>query len=70
MRNKLSALLIILPVISSPAALASNSVTVFAASSLTDSYTQLGKQFEAAHPGITVKFSFLASSTLATQLRQ
>jgi molybdate transport system substrate-binding protein len=69
MRNKLSALLIILPVISSPAALASNSVTVFAASSLTDSYTQLGKQFEAAHPGITVKFSFLASSTLATQIK-
>jgi molybdate transport system substrate-binding protein len=31
-------------------------------------FTQLGKQFEAAHPGDTVKFNFGASSTLATQI--
>jgi molybdate transport system substrate-binding protein len=69
MLKKISALLIMFSVISAPAAEAANSVTVFAASSLTDTYTQLGKQFEAAHPGITVKFSFLASSTLATQIK-
>jgi molybdate transport system substrate-binding protein len=46
------------------------SITVFAAASLTGSFTQLGKQFEAAHPGTTVKFSFAASSTLAQQINQ
>ncbi|AEH08925.1 MULTISPECIES: molybdate ABC transporter substrate-binding protein [Protofrankia] len=45
-------------------------VTVFAAASLTESFTELGKQFEAAHPGVTVKFNFAASSALATQINQ
>jgi molybdate transport system substrate-binding protein len=57
---------------SSPAAgssaLPAGAITVFAASSLKETFTQLGKQFEAAHPGDTVKFSFGASSTLATQI--
>jgi molybdate transport system substrate-binding protein len=44
------------------------SITVFAAASLTETFTQLGKQFEAAHPGDTVKFSFGPSSGLATQI--
>jgi molybdate transport system substrate-binding protein len=44
------------------------SITVFAAASLTQTFTDLGKQFEAAHPGTTVKFSFGASSTLAQQI--
>ena len=43
-------------------------ITVLAASSLLGTFTQIGKQFEAAHPGVTVKFSFGASSTLATQI--
>ena len=43
-------------------------ITVFAAASLTESFTQLGKQFEATHPGDTVKFSFGPSSGLATQI--
>lgn len=50
-------------------AYANDSITVFAASSLTDSYTQIGKQFERAHKGIRVNFSFQASSTLATQIK-
>jgi molybdate transport system substrate-binding protein len=45
-------------------------VTVFAAASLTDSFTQLGKDFEAANPGTTVTFSFAGSSALATQIDQ
>jgi len=57
---------------SSPAATSSaaatGTITVFAASSLKETFTTLGKQFEAAHPGDTVKFSFGASSTLATQI--
>ena len=43
-------------------------ITVFAAASLTETFTQLGKQFEAAHPGDTVKFSFGPSSGLSTQI--
>jgi molybdate transport system substrate-binding protein len=59
---------------SSPSAAASSStlsagtITVFAAASLMGTFTELGKQFEAAHPGDTVKFSFGGSSTLATQI--
>jgi molybdate transport system substrate-binding protein len=51
----------------SPAS-STGTITVFAAASLTESFTQLGKQFEAAHPGDTVKFSFGPSSGLATQI--
>lgn len=43
-------------------------VTVFAASSLTESFTQLGKDFEAANPGTKVVFNFGGSSALATQI--
>lgn len=41
---------------------------MFAAASLTGAFTQLGKQFEAAHPGDKVTFSFGPSSGLATQI--
>jgi molybdate transport system substrate-binding protein len=46
----------------------SGAITVFAAASLKDSFTKLGQQFEAAHPGVKVTFSFAASSALATQI--
>jgi molybdate transport system substrate-binding protein len=46
----------------------SGDLTVFAAASLKDSFTDLGKQFEAAHPGVKVTFSFAASSALAAQI--
>jgi len=48
----------------------SGTVTVLAAASLQTSFTTLGKQFEAANPGVTVKFSFAGSDTLATQITQ
>jgi molybdate transport system substrate-binding protein len=51
-----------------PAALPAGTLTVLAAASLQGSFTQIGKQFEAAHPGVTVKFSFGASSSLATEI--
>jgi molybdate transport system substrate-binding protein len=47
---------------------ATGTITVFAAASLTGTFTQLGTQFESAHPGDTVKFSFGPSSGLATQI--
>jgi len=46
-----------------------SSVTVFAASSLTESFTTLGKKFEKLHPGTKVIFSFQASSTLWNQIK-
>jgi molybdate transport system substrate-binding protein len=49
-------------------AAATGTITVFAAASLMGTFTQLGKQFEAVHPGDTVKFSFGASSSLATEI--
>jgi molybdate transport system substrate-binding protein len=41
---------------------------VFAAASLTGTFTELGKQFEKAHPGTTVQFNFGPSSGLAEQI--
>ena len=52
-----------------PAQAREKKVTVFAASSLTEIYTQLGARFERSHPGVKVLFSFQASSTLATQIK-
>lgn len=46
----------------------SGETTVFAAASLTKAFTELGKQFEAKHPGTTVTFSFGASTGLAQQV--
>jgi molybdate transport system substrate-binding protein len=45
-------------------------LTVFAASSLTQTFTEIGKQFEAQHHGVTVRFSFGGSSDLVAQIQQ
>ena len=45
-------------------------VTVFAAASLQETFTTLKKQFEEAHPGVTVTPNFGASSALATGSRR
>ncbi len=44
-------------------------LVVFAASSLNPAFATLGKDFEAAHPGVTVKFSFDGSAALVDQLK-
>ncbi|CAB4695675.1 unannotated protein [freshwater metagenome] len=70
-RNKILIALLAISFLSLPSASQANqkaTLTVFAASSLADSFTNLGKTFEKAHPGTTVIFSFLASPTLATQI--
>jgi molybdate transport system substrate-binding protein len=46
----------------------SGTVTVLAAASLTESFTQIGKDFERANPGVRVTFSFGGSSALAQQI--
>ena len=45
-------------------------ITVFAAASLTESFSQIGKDFETANPGARVTFNFAGSSALATQINQ
>lgn len=45
-------------------------ITVFAAASLQEAFTSLGKAFEAEHAGSRVVFNFGPSSALATQIGQ
>ncbi len=45
-------------------------VTVFAAASLTSTFTELGNQMAKDEPGIKVVFSFAGSSDLVTQITQ
>jgi molybdate transport system substrate-binding protein len=53
-----------------PASAGGGTVTVFAAASLTETFTRLGRDFEAATPGTRVRFNFAGSSGLATQINQ
>ncbi|MGF0177021.1 molybdate ABC transporter substrate-binding protein [Streptomyces sp. Marseille-Q5077] len=46
----------------------SGEVTVFAAASLKESFTTLGKEFEKEHPGTKVTFSFGGSDSLAASI--
>ena len=43
-------------------------ITVFAAASLTEAFGELAAAFEAEHPGVTVRLSFAGSATLRTQI--
>lgn len=45
-------------------------LTVFAAASLTGSFQEIGKNFEAANPSVTVTFNFAGSQVLRTQIEQ
>jgi len=49
---------------------ATQTLTVMAAASLTESFTELGKQFESQHAGVTVQFNFAGSQQLAQQLSE
>ncbi|HUI90076.1 MAG TPA: molybdate ABC transporter substrate-binding protein [Anaerolineales bacterium] len=49
---------------------APQTLTVFAAASLTGAFGDMGNAFEAANPGVTVKFSFAGSQILVTQIEQ
>jgi len=45
-------------------------VIVFAAASLTDAFTEIGKNFEVANPGVTATFNFAGSQALRTQIEE
>lgn len=53
------------PVIEQPSTL-----SVFAAASLTDAFTEIGKSFESANPGVNVTFNFAGSQALRTQIEE
>src|SRR5215472_12831243 len=48
----------------------SGTLVVFAATSLTDAFNKIGTQFHDANQGVTVKFNYNGSSSLATQINQ
>ena len=45
-------------------------LTVFAAASLTDAFTEIGAAFDAANPGVTTTFNFAGSQALRTQIEE
>ena len=45
-------------------------LTVMAAASLTESYTEIGALFESQNPGVTVTFNFAGTQALVEQLTQ
>lgn len=45
-------------------------LNVFAAASLTDAFTEIAENFEAANPGVTVTFNFAGSQALRTQIEE
>lgn len=63
------AIMVALSACSAPAA-ESQSLTVFAAASLTDAFEEIGRSFAEAHPGVDVVFNFAGSQSLRTQIEQ
>ena len=49
---------------------ASVTLTVFAAASLTESFSEMAAAFEAAHPSVDVSLNFAGSNTLRAQIEQ
>lgn len=45
-------------------------LNVFAAASLTDAFTEIGNNFQAANPSVTVTFNFAGSQALRTQIEE
>ncbi len=69
MKRTLFSLLATYAFVVSPLALA-DTLTVSAAASLTNAYTELGKDFEMKNPGHKVEFNFGASGALLQQILQ
>jgi molybdate transport system substrate-binding protein len=53
-----------------PASSQPQTLNVFAAASLTDAFTEIGKNFETANPNATVTFNFAGSQALRTQIEE
>jgi molybdate transport system substrate-binding protein len=66
----LPALLVMSCSSNSPSTDTSGTMVVFAASSLTEAFTELGSAFTAIHPDAQVTFNFAGSGDLVTQITQ
>ncbi len=66
----LAALLVVLVIGSLPASAATGAITVFAAASLSDAFTELGQKLERRTPPIHATFNFGGSQQLAAQIEQ
>src|SRR5260370_14885283 len=64
------ALLAFAPHVSPISAQGNKTLTIFAASSLTDAFNEIKTAFEQANQGVTIAYSFGASTTLVAQLSQ
>lgn len=56
------------PVTGTMTSIRGSTLTVFAAASLTEAFTEIGEAFEAQHPGVNVVFNFAGSHALHTQI--
>ena len=68
MRWPALALLLLLVVTACADGSGETTITIFAASSLTGPFTQIGEDYEAEHPGVEVEFNFGSSSDLADSI--
>ena len=68
LRVALFPFLIVFTLVAAP--LRAERITVFAAVSLKDALTQIGKEYESANPGDDVEFSFGASGQLMAQIKE
>ena len=66
----LAALALIVPTAVAAKPKPRETLTVFAAASLAEAFEEIGDAFEAAHPGVAVRFNFAGSQQLASQLEQ
>ena len=67
-KGALLLLIALMPMCFPVSALAGQKLVVSAAASLTDAFTQLGKDFEKANPGVNVVFNFGGSGSLLQQI--
>jgi molybdate transport system substrate-binding protein len=63
-------LAMLVAIVVSSATVRAETLTVFAAASLTNALETIGKDFEAAHPGTKVELNFAGSSTLVRQIME
>ena len=68
--KRILVILLLLAACGPAAGSAPRSLTVFAAASLTDAFTEIGQSFESFHPGMKVNFNFAGSQSLRTQIEQ
>ena len=70
MKKLVAFVLAALAVCTASAGLAQTELVVFAAASMTETLTEIGALYEAAHPDVTLTFNFDSSGTLKTQIEE